>query len=375
MGYHVTRDSSGNVEILSEREYQSRETAKAVFFGTICAIVAILYLVATVVSFVREQYHDKICGWTDLMLLVDRHDVEVGDVENAIAHGQDVNAKGRDGNTALIVACKDNKNEIAQKLLEHGARVNVMNDDKETPLQIATMNNNEELIQLLENPSKLTRMNKAGIDSALKEIASSTDSPTLAEQPESRSEPSRQNKGDSGRPFAETEERTEPRPLISDAVIRSTPEPEPVVSISEASLSELRMIQGRLERLKCRSSESRWYRKRILEIIPHILQGEGLEYTGSGMKGNTCLHYACELGSRQLIHWLVENGADVNAVEYGGGNTPLHNSARLASLHTITYLLEHGANPNVRNNQGELPVEVVGKDDHDAIVAKLREYM
>ncbi|MDO4953765.1 MAG: caspase family protein [Akkermansia sp.] len=139
-----------------------------------------------------------------------------------------------------------------------------------------------------------------------------------------------------------------------------------------SSLPELRTIHNKIAGAKFKSSDSRWSQKRILELLPHILNGEDVNISLDGMKGNTCLHYACELGSRSLIQWLVENGADVNRVEWGGGNTPLHCSARLASLYSVNYLLEHGANPDIANNEGLRPVDMVGNDDHDAICALLR---
>lgn len=139
-----------------------------------------------------------------------------------------------------------------------------------------------------------------------------------------------------------------------------------------SSLPELRTIHNKIAGAKFKSSDSRWSQKRILELLPHILNGEDVNISLDGMKGNTCLHYACELGSRSLIQWLVENGADVNRVEWGGGNTPLHCSARLASLYSVNYLLEHGANPDIANNEGLRPVDMVGNDDHDAICAALR---
>lgn len=139
-----------------------------------------------------------------------------------------------------------------------------------------------------------------------------------------------------------------------------------------SSLPELQRIHNKISGAKFKSSDSRWSQKRILQLLPHILNGEDVNITLEGMKGNTSLHYACELGSRDLIRWLVENGADVNRVEWGGGNTPLHCSARLASLYSVNYLLEHGANPDIANNEGLRPVDMVGNDDHDAICAALR---
>lgn len=138
-----------------------------------------------------------------------------------------------------------------------------------------------------------------------------------------------------------------------------------------SSLPELQRIHNKISGAKFKSSDSRWSQKRILQLLPRILNGEDVNVSLDGMKGNTCLHYACELGSRDLIRWLVENGADVNRVEWGGGNTPLHCSARLASLYSVNYLLEHGANPDIANNEGLKPVDMVGNDDHDAICAAL----
>ncbi len=140
-----------------------------------------------------------------------------------------------------------------------------------------------------------------------------------------------------------------------------------------SSLSSLKTIQRKLTGLKCKEESSRLAQKGILELLPKILQGADIDYSAPDMKGKTCLHYACELGSRQLIHWLVENGADVNRAEEAGGNTPLHYSAKLASLYTVNYLLLSGAKANVRNNAGLQPVDVVGQDDHDAIVSLLQQ--
>lgn len=74
------------------------------------------------------------------------------------------------------------------------------------------------------------------------------------------------------------------------------------------------------------------------------------------LEGSTLLHLAIEYDERNIMHWLIENGADVNAEssidEDGfGGHTPLfHTTVTFIKEDTskANYLLENGANPNHR---------------------------
>lgn len=74
------------------------------------------------------------------------------------------------------------------------------------------------------------------------------------------------------------------------------------------------------------------------------------------LEGATLLHMAIEYDERDIMKWLVENGADVNAVssideEGFGGHTPLfHTTVTFIMDDTskATYLLENGADPNHR---------------------------
>jgi ankyrin repeat protein len=93
------------------------------------------------------------------------------------------------------------------------------------------------------------------------------------------------------------------------------------------------------------------------EIYPSELgiePGAGLHVTP--INGGTLLHLAMEFDDIEMARWLIERGADVNAVaardtDGFGGHTPLfHTAVTLASPDDskARLLLDHGANPNAR---------------------------
>ena len=81
---------------------------------------------------------------------------------------------------------------------------------------------------------------------------------------------------------------------------------------------------------------------------------DGLHLTP--LEGTTLLHLAMEYDEQNIMHWLVEIGADVNVMstidEDGfGGHTPLfHATVTFIPEDTskAAFLLEKGANPNHR---------------------------
>jgi hypothetical protein len=81
---------------------------------------------------------------------------------------------------------------------------------------------------------------------------------------------------------------------------------------------------------------------------------DGLHLTP--LEGATLLHLAIEYDERDIMQWLVENGADVNAIstidEDGfGGHTPLfHTTVTFIpeDISKAAFLLKNGADPNHR---------------------------
>ena len=136
------------------------------------------------------------------------------------------------------------------------------------------------------------------------------------------------------------ENATEIRAILHDA--------QNVSSSQGPSLAERKDLQPMIDRmaaLRCREASSALYQKRLLTLLPMIRDGADVDITLPETKGNTALHYACAIGSWSITQWLVEHGANVNAVTDKGA-TPLDcvgedNAKRIRAL-----LISRGARRN-----------------------------
>ena len=68
-----------------------------------------------------------------------------------------------------------------------------------------------------------------------------------------------------------------------------------------------------LEKREYPTAIERLYRKRLLTLLPHIMEGAPIDHTISDSNGTTALHNACGLSHVEIVQWLVDHGADLNA--------------------------------------------------------------
>lgn len=77
--------------------------------------------------------------------------------------------------------------------------------------------------------------------------------------------------------------------------------------------SELSRLLAGLKRRHYDSAIDRRYQARLISQLNLILRGENINVTYAETQGCTALHYACSLSDLQLVRWLVDNGADLEA--------------------------------------------------------------
>jgi uncharacterized protein len=106
--------------------------------------------------------------------------------------------------------------------------------------------------------------------------------------------------------------------------------------------------------------------------IAQILLDRGADPNGvsRNLNTNTPLHAAVVGNQREAVVLLLQNGANVNAVDSGGW-TPLGLAAHNGRGPIIEILLTAGADPNKPNAQGDTPLTVARQQDHQDAVALL----
>ncbi|XP_026225881.1 B-cell lymphoma 3 protein homolog [Anabas testudineus] len=73
--------------------------------------------------------------------------------------------------------------------------------------------------------------------------------------------------------------------------------------------------------------------------------------------GQSPLMHAVESNNADMVHFLIENGCDVNSQSYSG-NTALHSACGRGQVDTVRLLLKSGADSSLKNYHNDTPVMV-----------------
>ncbi len=89
--------------------------------------------------------------------------------------------------------------------------------------------------------------------------------------------------------------------------------------------------------------------------------------------GFTALTGATSQNHTEVARLLVKHGANVN-YSYEGGFTPLMHAASAGNFELVNILLENGADPNAKNADGKTPLTFAGEKGDARVVKLLKSY-
>lgn len=110
-------------------------------------------------------------------------------------------------------------------------------------------------------------------------------------------------------------------------------------------------------------------------------------HCGGDIRRGQILHFAIERDSPDqlaLIDFIIAAGASINARLFEddpgswmenrafGMGTPLHRAVELEKVAVVAYLLEHGANPNALDSVGRTALDLATTKGNGAIATCLR---
>jgi uncharacterized protein len=101
--------------------------------------------------------------------------------------------------------------------------------------------------------------------------------------------------------------------------------------------------------------------------VAHYLMSQGADVNAVSQNALRVspLHSAVAARNTQLAAFLLDQGADINAVQ-AGGYTALHAASHMGDEDLIKLLLQRMADINATTNDGQTPMELAIKSGHDA---------
>ncbi|XP_059200003.1 protein phosphatase 1 regulatory subunit 27b [Centropristis striata] len=103
-----------------------------------------------------------------------------------------------------------------------------------------------------------------------------------------------------------------------------------------------------------------------LERIGRFLRAGRVDLDTVYLSGMAALHEAVLSGNLETVKLLVEHGADVHQRDEEGW-TPLHMACSDGFPHIARFLLSVGADPQLENDCGEKPADLIEEDNKELL--------
>jgi ankyrin repeat protein len=98
--------------------------------------------------------------------------------------------------------------------------------------------------------------------------------------------------------------------------------------------------------------------------------GADIKAVDSGMKA-TALHASAYLGHPEVMKTLIEYGIDIDAQGPYNGYTALHDAVWQNNVLGVEILVNAGAKTNIKGNNGQTPLDLAKKNHNQQIIAIL----
>lgn len=108
------------------------------------------------------------------------------------------------------------------------------------------------------------------------------------------------------------------------------------------------------------------------QIIRWLLE-KGADLEARDRYGRTVLHWAASRNNPSLCQFLLDAGADVNGTDYLD-RTALHEAAQCGNTEILTTLLKAGANPDSRDIQNKTPLQIAQEAKQAKAAAVLESF-
>ena len=343
-------------------------------------------------------------GQTALMWAVGGHDQHPAVVQVLLEHGADVNVRSRGGLTPLLFAVRQGDVETTRLLVQAGANINdratlpegqqltmigyvtTPSADTSTALMMALKNGRYELATFL--------------------LESGADPNAAAEPYPYRFRPASSVRGDALKPgftplHAIVHRRARSRGASEDqrsmAVMKALiahgadpnartpsvtapvplqPSPQPVISFVELGGVTPFWIAANtldLEALRLLVAAGADPRLKSMENTTPLMVAAGLGYSTRGPSGGLGRRGRVNTQGVEALKLLLEWGSDVKAVN-DHGQTALHGAAFAAAHSAVQFLVDNGARTDLKDAMGRRPLEIAEDNTKDEYRPSLQNH-
>jgi len=228
---------------------------------------------------------------------------DVDQVKLLISNGADVNEKDKDGRTPLHSAAREGEMEAVKLLVEAGADLNCTDKDGQTPASLAMAEDHKGIVELLVSKGADVSLHVAAYLGDLARVRSLVD------------------KG---------------------------------ADIEEVRLGVTPLFQSLI--------------KRFNKEVAAFLLDKGANPNSTSNNNATLLHEWAWGGDIDLgvsiIEFLIERGANVNALQGESRWTPLHSACSQGRPKIAEVLIKHGANIEAKDRSGQTPLHYAIENEH-----------